>query len=111
MLLHLPEMRMMHFLNTVDFFDGRDDLVRVDIGRASQHQGADRVADLAEGEPEDIGGNPDGDRRIDPADIVEQDENATDDHGHGRQRIAEVVEEQRADVHAALLHRIGQPRG
>ena len=78
MLLHLPEMCVMNFLDSVHVLHGRDNLVRVDIGRASQHQGADRATDLAEGEPEDIGGNPDGDRRINPADIVEKDENATE---------------------------------
>ncbi len=59
---------------------------------------------------EDVERDADGDRRVDPAHVIEDDEGAADDDRDGSQRIREIVQEKRADVHAALLHRISEHR-
>ena len=109
--LHLPEMRVMQFFNAVDVFDGGDHGVGVHVRWTAQHECPDRPADLGESEPKYISGDTNSDCRINPTDIIEQDQNTANDNGDRRQRITEVVQEQSPDIHAAFLHRISQYRG
>ncbi len=82
----------------------------VDIRRAAQHQCPDRAADLGQCEIQYVQRDSDGGCGIDPAQVVENDQRAADDHGDRGERIREFVQEERADVHAALLHGPGERR-
>ena len=54
MLLHLPEMDVVDIGDTIDAPHRFDDGLVVDVRRAAEHQGSDRVADLGYGEVEDV---------------------------------------------------------
>ncbi len=54
--------------------------------------------------PQDIAGDAQRDDRIDQPPVVKQDQRARHDHGDRPQRVGQVVQERRADVHAVLRH-------
>ena len=72
---------------------------------AAQHKGSDRAADFREREVEDIEGDADGDRRIDPSHVVQDNEGTARDHRNRSQGIRKIGQEQGPDVYTVLLHR------
>ena len=109
MLLHLPQMHVMHVAYAFDAPHCFHHLAAIYLWRAAQHQCSDRTADFGEGQPQYVKRDTDGYRRIDPAQIVEDDQRPPDDNRDRGERVRQVVQKEGADVHAALLHRPGKP--
>jgi len=70
MLLHLPEMNMMHIPDAIDINHRVDHCTCIHVRRATQHQHTDRAADFSECQIEDIKRDTDGDRGISPEQIL-----------------------------------------
>ena len=78
--LHLPEMNVMHVLDTIHLGHRPDHCTAIHVGGAAEHQRTDRLSDFGQGEVENVEGNGNRDRRIDPSHVVENDQRPPDDH-------------------------------
>ena len=70
MLLHLPEMDVMHIADALDIGHRLNHCASIHVGRAAQHQHADRAPDFGKCEVKDVKRDTDGDRGIDPPKVI-----------------------------------------
>src|SRR5690606_15561395 len=75
------------------------------------HQYANGRADLERAMHDDIQCDRQRDGRVDPEDLVSEDQEPSDEDAERGQRVAHHVDEGRSDVEAAFSALIGQPRG
>ena len=108
--VHLPEMRVMDASHAVEVAHRIENRARLDLGRRAEHENADDRADLAEGLPKDVPCYQNGHDRINQSPIVKQDQRARDDHRDRAERVGDIVQEGRANVHTGFGHRVGQHR-
>ena len=110
MFAHLPKMHMVKVDNAFDVGEGNNDGIGIDVHRATQHECSDGAADFCQAQVENIARDTDGDGRINPAHVVEQNKSPANDHGDRRECIRQIVKKQCTDIDAVFLHRIGEQR-
>lgn len=67
LLLNLPQMNVMHVVQTIHAAHGLEDIGTVEIGWATKHQRPDRTSDLGQRQLNDVERGADCNCRIDPA--------------------------------------------
>ena len=94
-------MEVMDVEDALDGLHGLADRTELQIAWCAFEQDIERLADDADGAPEDHGGDEDGEERVDPGHAGKEDGCAAYDDGGGGERVAEHVEEDAADVDVA----------
>src|SRR6056297_983502 len=81
-LLHLPQVDMMHVHNAIDTLDRSDHVISINIWWAPKHQGSNWAPYFGEGQIQDVERDADGDGRIHPTHIIKYNERPADYDGH-----------------------------
>jgi len=87
--------------DTFDGLHGFADCAQLKVARRAFEEDVERLADDADGTPEDHGGDEDGEDGVDPGHAGEKDACAARDDGSGGEGVAEHVEEDAADVNVS----------
>lgn len=80
MFLHLPELNMMHILDTLDIGDRLNHSVYIHVRRAAQHQHTNWVPNFIKCRVKNVNRDTYGNHGINPTKIAKDDERAVDNH-------------------------------
>ena len=102
LVVHLPDMQVVHVLNLGHVLRMTLHGVQIDALGRGLHEDVDRLADDAPRVPDDIHAHDHRDQRIEPIQLPNPDGDAAQDDSHGRERVTKQMQVSRADVQVVL---------